>query len=300
MIVCREFESALCAANPRWFSTEGEEAVLVGAFAALEAGDIGAPHYRGPFVAYLMRGADMKTLACQAFGKAAGYNKGRSVPFTGPPELGFVPWVAGDLGSSLGIATGAALALQRTGSGGKACICSFGDGTANRGDFHENLNIAGLWKLPIVYVCQNNGWAISQHVQSYLPAPVVERAAAYGMPGVTVDGNDVQAVYAAVAAARHRAAKGEGPTLIEAMTWRKGGHWSGDKALYKDAAQRAYAAPDPIELLKGRLIRDALASEDALENIRGEAAEQARNAVAEAQTRSDAGATELGEHEVFA
>src|SRR5215204_5749522 len=147
----------------------------------------------------------------------AGYNKGRSVPFNGPFHLRHVPWVAGDLGTTLGTATGAALALQDAGTDG-VCVCAFGDGTANRGDFHENVNLAACWSLPIVYLCQHNGWAISEPAEMYLPGPIVDRAAGYGIPGVVVDGNDVEAVQAAVGEAVERARRGDGPTLIEART----------------------------------------------------------------------------------
>ena len=104
MALSREFDRALCAANPRWFPAEGEEAVVVGAFCDLRPTDAAAVHYRDPFAAYAMRGAELWRLASQVFGKAAGYSKGRAVPFTGPVELGIVPWVAGDLGTSLGTA----------------------------------------------------------------------------------------------------------------------------------------------------------------------------------------------------
>ena len=193
MVVARVLDRALCAENPNWFPIEGEEATVVGAYCDLRPTDVAAPHYRDPFVVYLMRGAEMWRLAAQVLRKGAGYNKGRSVPFNGPFELRHVPWVAGDLGTTLGTATGAALALQDAGTD-DVCVCAFGDGTANRGDFHENVNLAACWKLPIVYLCQHNGWAISEPAELYLPAPIVDRAAGYGIPGVVVDGNDVEAV----------------------------------------------------------------------------------------------------------
>ena len=218
--------------NPRWFPIEGEEASVVGSFVDLRPGDAAAAHYRDPFVVYLMRGAEMWRLAAQVLGKAAGYNKGRSVPFSGPVELGIVPWVAGDLGTTVGTATGAALAFQQAGSDG-VCVCTFGDGTANRGDVHEALNLAACWRLPIVYVCQNNGWAISQADSSYLAGSIAARAAGYGMPGALVDGNDVEAVRASVGQAIARARAGDGPSLIEARTWRWRGHWAGDAQAYR-------------------------------------------------------------------
>src|SRR5579864_2239688 len=109
MALCRALDIALCAENQRWFPAEGEEATIVGAFFDLRPSDAVAPHYRDPFVVYLMRGAELWRLAAQVLGKIDGYNKGRSVPFNGPVELKVVPWVAGDLGTTVGTATGAAL-----------------------------------------------------------------------------------------------------------------------------------------------------------------------------------------------
>src|SRR5437764_549 len=115
MVLARLLDRALCAENPNWFPIEGEEATVVGAYCDLLPTDVAAPHYRDPFVVYLMRGAEMWRLAAQVLRKGAGYNKGRSVPFNGPFPLGHVPWVAGDLGTTLGTATGAALAPQDAG-----------------------------------------------------------------------------------------------------------------------------------------------------------------------------------------
>lgn len=299
MLTSRLLESSLGQKNPRWFSTEGEEATIVGSFAELREGDIAAPHYRGPFVVYLMRGADIKRLACQAFGKAGGYSKGRSVPFIGPANLGLVPWVAGDLGTSLGMATGAALALQKQGRG-RVCVCSFGDGTSNRGDFHENVNTAAVWKLPIVYVCQNNGWAISQAARTYLPAPIVDRAQGYGIPGVAVDGNDVEAVRDAVKQAMDRAEQGLGPTLIEARTWRKHGHWANDKTPYRTELDQPSNTTDPLALMQERLVAQGAATDADLATLRDTLQAEIDDAIEYALAQRDAGAAELGAHEVFA
>lgn len=230
--------------------------------------------------------------------KGAGYNKGRSVPFTGPFALNHVPWVAGDLGTSLGVATGAALALQDEGSD-RVCVITFGDGTANRGDFHEAINLAACWKLPIVYVCQNNGWAISQPAASYLPAPIVDRAAGYGIPGVAVDGNDVEAVREVVGAAVARARRGAGPTLIEARTWRARGHWAGDPAAYRDPSAGA-AFRDPIALQGERLIERGEATRASLDAVQAEADALVREGVERAKVLPDAGPVELGLDEVYA
>jgi TPP-dependent pyruvate/acetoin dehydrogenase alpha subunit len=298
MVTSRVLDGALCAENPHWFPADGEEATIVGSFCDLRPSDAVAPHYRGPFVVYLMRGAEMWRLAAQALRKGAGYNKGRSVPFNGPVQLNVVPWVAGDLGTTLGVATGAALAFQNEGSD-SVCVCSFGDGTANRGDFHENINLAACWKLPIVYVCQNNGWSISQAAETYLAAPVVARAAGYGIPGVVVDGNDVEAVRAAVDDGIARARGGRGPSLVEARTWRARGHWAGDPAAYRTADPGA-SWRDPIDFFGARLIERGDATRAELDAVRAQAAEEVQGAVERARAASDAGPAELGLHEVYA
>jgi TPP-dependent pyruvate/acetoin dehydrogenase alpha subunit len=296
MALARALDRALCAANPRWFPCEGEEATIVGGFCDLRPDDAVATHYRDPFVVYVMRGAELWRLCAQALGKGAGYNRGRSVPFTGPFELGCVPWVAGDLGSSVGVATGAALAFQQEGSD-RVCVCSFGEGTANRGDCHEALNLAACWRLPIVYLCQNNGWSISQPVDTYLPAPLVDRARGYGVPGVLVDGNDVEAVRDAVAAAVARARAGDGPSLIEARTWRARGHWAADLAAYRRA--EAAAPPDPLALLAERL-RARGVPDGELAGIDQAVVEEVARGLERAAALPDAGLAELGLDEVYA
>jgi pyruvate dehydrogenase E1 component alpha subunit len=298
MAVSREFDRALCEANPRWFPIEGEEAAVVGSFMDLRADDAVAPHYRDPFVVYLMRGAEMWRLACQVLGKVDGYNRGRSVPFNGPVELNVVPWVAGDLGTTLGTATGAALAFQQAGTD-RVCVCSFGDGTANRGDVHEALNLAACWRLPIVYVCQNNGWAISQPLASYVTGSIARRAEGYGMPGACVDGNDVDAVRSAVAEAVARARSGLGPSLIEARTWRWRGHWAGDDQHYR-SIHEPVEVEDPLDLYAYRLLSRGLTTLEQLESIHQEVEGQVRVAMARAAASPDPGADDLGLADVYA
>ncbi|HEV7666055.1 MAG TPA: thiamine pyrophosphate-dependent dehydrogenase E1 component subunit alpha [Chloroflexota bacterium] len=297
LVVCRELDRALCLENPRWFPIEGEEATVVGSFVDLRPNDAAAPHYRDPYVVYLMRGAEMWRLAAQVLGKAAGYNKGRSVPFNGPVELGIVPWVAGDLGTTIGTATGAALAFHYERSD-RVCVCTFGDGTANRGDVHEALSLAACWQLPIVYVCQNNGWAISQSASDYLPAGVAARAAGYGMPGECVDGNDVEAVRASVQRAIERARAGDGPTLIEARTWRWRGHWAGDDQAYR-LQPEPQGLEDPLDWYAYRLLERGAARSDTLQRVHAEVSEEVAQALARARATPDAGAAELGLDDVY-
>jgi TPP-dependent pyruvate/acetoin dehydrogenase alpha subunit len=300
MVLSRLVEQACGQRNPRWFPAEGEEAAIVGAFYGLRADDAVAPHYRGPFVVYLMRGADLARLFGQALGRESGYARGRAVPFTGPADLGIVPWVAGDLGTSLGVATGAALAFAQEGSD-RVAVVSFGDGTVNRGDFHENVNLAACWRLPVVYVCQNNQFAISEPLPSYLPVSVASRAAAYGIPGVAVDGNDVLAVNEAVQAAVARARCGQGPSLIEALTYRLGGHWQADAASYRPAAEaEAWRAREPIGLLGRRLLAEGRTTEAELAALQERAGAQVEAALAAAQDAPPAGTSGLGLEDVYA
>jgi len=298
MVVARTLGRTLCTLNVRWFPVEGEEAVHVGSFVDLRPDDAVAPHYRDPFVVYLIRGAELWRLVAQVLGKSAGYNKGRSVGFNGPFHLGVVPWVAGDLGTTIGTATGAALAFKQQRSD-RVCVCSFGDGTANRGDFHENINLAAVWRLPIVYVCQNNGWAISQRASSYLPAPVAARAASYGIPGRTVDGQDVEAVRAVVAEAVGRARRGEGPTLVDALTYRRRGHWAGHIVSDADRAGVVERA-DPIDVLRGRLLERGVTTEAELGQIHERVEAEVQAAVERATAAADVGDAELGLDDVFA
>jgi len=296
MVLARELDGALCELNPKWFPCYGEEACIVGSFIDLGPNDVAAPHYRDPFIVYLMRGAEMWRLVAQVLGSGDGYSRGRSLPFYGPPQLGNLPWVAGDLGTSLGVATGAALALRERGDQG-VCVCTFGDGTSNRGDLHEAVNIAALWKLPIVFLCQNNGWSISQPAASYLSAPVHHRASGYGIPGHAVDGQDVQEVRRAVREAIARARQGDGPSLIEARTCRYGGHWAGDDQAYRSGKD---AAPDPLQVLADRLVQGGMAQHDVLAAMREEAIEAVLAAVNVARTATPVGPEQLGVDEVYA
>jgi TPP-dependent pyruvate/acetoin dehydrogenase alpha subunit len=300
MLFSRIMEAECCRRNPRWFPAQGEEAILVGAFFGLRPDDLAAPHYRGPFVIYAMRGADPRRLAAQALGKATGYSLGRSVPFTGPADLNVVPWVAGDLGTSIGVAAGAALSIAYRG-GAQVVVLSVGDGTTNRGDFHESLNLAAVWKLPLVVVVQNNQYSISLHLSSVTAAPIVDRAAGYGIPGMAVDGTDVLAVHEVVAAAVARARRGDGPSLIEARAYRWGGHWAADRALYRPAAEvDEWTRRDPITLLETRLLDQGVLSQAEIERVRRTVEAEVAAAFSQAEQDPPAGWEQLGIGEVFA
>jgi len=305
MSLARALERACAEVNPRWFPIEGEEAAIVGTFYGLRPDDVIAPHYRGPFVTYLMRGVELDRLVGQVLGKVNGYTRGRAVAFSGPVRFNLIPWVAADLGTSLSVATGAALSIAYRREAGQVddriVVVSFGDGTANRGDFHEALNLASVWKLPIVYVCQNNQWAISQPLSSYVVGPgIAERAAGYGIPGVRTDGNDPLALNDVVQAAVTRARAGEGPSLIEARTYRLAGHWAEDVASYRSADEVAsWQRRDPLELARRRLV-DAGHSDIELNEIERETEAEVSVAFQRVRELPDVGDSELGLDEVYA
>ncbi|MGI8423977.1 MAG: thiamine pyrophosphate-dependent dehydrogenase E1 component subunit alpha [Chloroflexota bacterium] len=301
VVLCRVLEQACCALNPRWFPAEGEEAAIVGAFHGLRPDDFIAAHYRGPFIAYYMRGADLARLVGQALAKANGYSRGRALGFTGPVELGCLPWVAGDLGTSIGVATGVATGFQYEG-GDRVVVCTFGDGTTNRGDFHEALNLAAVWKLPIVYVCQNNQYSISLHLSQVLASnTIAARATGYGMPGLAVDGNDVLAVSAAVAEAVARARAGLGPSLIEAQSYRIAGHWASDPGGYRrEEDVQAWRAKDPIARLERDLLGGGALTQVEIDRIWQDARAEVERAVEIAQAAPSCEESGLGLDQVFA
>ncbi len=301
MMLSRTLERACCELNPRWFPAEGEEGVIAGAFFGLRSDDTMAPHYRGPFLAYALRGANLSRLVGQALGKANGYARGRALGFTGPAAMGIVPWVAGDLGTTIGVATGCALGFSYEGSD-RVTVCSFGDGTTNRGDFHEALNLASVWKLPIVYVCQHNQYSISLHASEVLPIEHLSiRAGSYGMPGLTVDGNDVFAVHTAVRDAVARARNGDGPTLIEARSYRLGGHWASDPGGYRlPEVQEAWRDKDPIPRAISEMVDAGDLTQHEIDAMWDEVRHAVDEAIAIAKACPDARIEDIGSDEVFA
>ncbi len=306
MYLCRHLEATCCELNPRWFPAEGEEATIVGAFYGLRPDDFMSPHYRGPFTPYLLKGASMAKLIGQALAKSIGYSRGRSVAFTGPAGDNAAPWVAGDLGTSLSVAVGAALSFSMdreagNGAGDRVSLVTFGDGTVNRGDFHEAINLAAVWKLPAIFVCQNNCYAISQHVSSYIAGPnIAARGAGYGVPGVAVDGNDVLAVHETVQEAVSRARAGEGPSLIEAQTYRLGGHWAEDPSHYRSPEEVAeWRKRDPLTLQRRQLLAAGMGEEELRSLEKGVSAE-VEAAVETARQAPDPGRADLGIGEALA
>jgi pyruvate dehydrogenase E1 component alpha subunit len=210
------------------------------------------------------------------------------------PQEG-VMLTTGIVGAGVPVAVGLALAAKQQGSDRVAAVC-FGDGATNTGSFHEGMNLASTWQLPVVFVCQNNLWAEMTPIGETMNIDhVADRALAYAMPGVTVDGNDPEAVYAAITEAIERGRGGGGPTLVEAVTFRFEGHFSGDPQKYMPADELAAAKlKDPIPAYRHKLLEAGLLTEDELSAIESDATAQVDQALAEVLASP---APELGELE---
>ena len=233
----------------------GEEAVATGVCAALDTGDQIISTHRGHGHC-IAKGADLNRMMAELYGRQDGYCKGKGgsmhIADFGIGMLGANGIVAG----GISIVTGAGLAAQMDGKG-RVAVSFFGDGASNAGPFHECLNIAATWKLPMVYVCENNLYAAQTAAAATHAMPdVAGRAHGYGIPGVVVDGNDVFAVYQAAARAVERARRGEGPTLIEAKTfrWRAHTERKGQPDFRTEAEIAEWKRKDPIARLVGQLM----------------------------------------------
>ncbi len=261
-------------------SCVGQEAVAAGACANLAADDFVVSHHRGHGHC-IAKGAEPRRMMAELMARSTGYCGGLGGSMhIAALELNILG-ANGIVGAGIGIGTGAALAAKLRGRG-QAGIAFFGDGAANEGIFHEALNLASLWKLPIVYLCENNLYGLSTAMhESTSIARIAERAAAYSMHGVTIDGNDVEAVDAAVAEAIARARAGGGPTLVEAVTYRWGDHsMRANLPRYRqEDEERRWREKDPIRRLAGRLRADFGVEEAALAAIADEARAEIEAAV---------------------
>lgn len=201
----------------------------------------------------------------------------------GDINAGMVPAIA-IVGGNIPIAAGMALAAKRL-NNGRVAVSFFGEGGANEGAFHEGLNMAALWNLPVVYVCENNLYAASTPVATAFKIEnVADRAAAYGMPGIIVDGNAVEAVYQAAGEAIARARRGEGPTLLECKTYRLCGHSRSDPRTYRTKEEETlWEAKDPITRLAERLQYSGLATAESLAEIEQRVKAEIDDAVAFAE-----------------
>lgn len=242
----------------------GQEAVAVGVCANLRRDDYAFSTHR-PHGHALAKGVSPQTLMAELYAKATGCcgAKGGSM-HVGDVSVGMFPAIA-IVGANVPIAAGTALAAKLQGRD-RVTVCFFGDGAANEGAWHEGLNVAAIWDLPVVYVCENNLYAASTPVsQAFKIAHIADRAAAYGMPGVVVDGNDVLAVYQASQMAIERARQGGGPTLIECQTYRLCGHSRSDPRTYRSRQEEAeWQQLDPILRLRQYLLTPNLCPPDQL------------------------------------
>lgn len=276
MSTIREIESRLAAYAKQGYirgSTHpaiGMEAVAVGVSLALHQTDVIASTHRG-HAHCLAKGADPQRLLAELFGRATGYcgGKGGSMHLA-VRELGILG-TNGIVGASIGLATGAALAARQQHSD-EVVVAYFGDGALNQGIFHEALNLAAIWRLPCIYVCENNHYAQSAPVEEMISiSDLACRAQAYGMPGVNVDGMDIYAVWSVAQVAILRARHAEGPTLLVADTYRFLGHMVGDTEIYRtDEERAAWRRRDPIAHLEADLRTAGLVDNATLDARRSE------------------------------
>jgi acetoin:2,6-dichlorophenolindophenol oxidoreductase subunit alpha len=246
----------------------GQEAVAAGFAAALRTDDLVFCTYRG-HLHTLLRGAPMTGLMAELLGRSTGVcgGKGGSMHLTDVSHGAMGSYAI--VGAHMPIAAGAAWAAQERGTG-QVAVCFFGDGTTNIGAFHEALNFAAVWKLPVVFVCENNLYMeytpISQ--VTAVEHPAADRASAYGLESILVDGNDPDAVHEVAVRVVERARSGDGPSLVEAMTYRHGGHSRADPGKYRPEDEvKSWLARDPIPNYRERLLADGVeaAALDAIE-----------------------------------
>ena len=257
----------------------GEEAVATGVCECLTDDDYITSTHRG-HGHIIAKGGDMRLMMAELFGRATGYCHGKGGSMHIADRSKGILGANGIVGAGPCISCGAGLSIQLRKTD-QVCVCFFGDGASNQGTFHESLNLASLWKLPVVFVCENNLYGISvrqEHHQAIKDISV--RAVSYNMPGVTVDGNNPVAVYEATAGAVERARAGEGPTLIECKTYRHHGHFEGDPAPYKsEEEQSEWLKKDPIPNFRATLLESGMATEAELLAMEKQASDEVEDAI---------------------
>lgn len=257
----------------------GQEALQCAAIAALRNDDYMLYAHRG--VAYwVARGIPLEKVLCDLACKEGGTNHGKGgVMRVVYPELG-VLGESGTLGGCFPIAAGAGLSVKVKGED-RVVLCFFGDGTSNRGTFHESANFCAVRKLPVVFLCENNGWAVSMPTErSTAVKDIADRAKGYAMPGKVIDGNDVEQVHSAVSEAIARARRGEGPSLVEAKTYRLWGHWIGDPDSYRSREEvEKHWRRDPIPIYEKKLDDEKILTEAVKKEIDADARAQIDRAV---------------------
>jgi pyruvate dehydrogenase E1 component alpha subunit len=271
----------------------GQEASATGACFALRPDDAITSTHRGHGHC-IAKGADLERMMAELLAKETGYCRGRGgsmhIADVATGNLGANGIVAG----GIPIAAGAALAYRLRGLD-RVVACFFGDGAANEGAFHEAVNLAAIWDLPVVFICENNKYGMSFSTEkSFAIDDIADRALGYGIPGVTVDGNDVEAVNEAVTTAVTRARAGDGPTLVEAVTYRWKGHSKSDKNLYRTKEEIAeWRKRDPIVHFEQTVLERGVLTEEDLDAVRDAATNAVRQAARAANAAADADPRDL-------
>ena len=266
----------------------GQEASATGTCSALRDDDAITSTHRGHGHC-IAKGADLERMMAELLAKETGYCRGRG----GSMHIADVATgnrgANGSVAGGIPIAAGAGLAYRLRGLD-RVVVSFFGDGAANEGAFHEAVNLAAIWKLPVVFLCENNKYGMSFSTEkSFAIENIAERAAGYGIPGVTVDGNDVEAVHQTVGNAVARARQGEGPTLVESVTYRWKGHSKSDKNLYRTKEEIAeWRERDPILRFERAVLDRGVLDQAAVEAARAQATQDVRNAVRAANAAPDA------------
>ena len=277
----------------------GMEAGSVGSIATLQPDDLIIHHHRGHGHT-IAKGADLTLMMAEFLGRETGYCRGRG----GSMHIADIPGgnlgATGVVGGGIPTAVGIALALQMRRSR-QILLSYFGDGATNEGEFHESLNMASVWKLPVVFICDNNQYGMSMHMSKVMNVEKIStRAASYGIPGKTVDGNDVLAVYEAVSEAGERARSGQGPSLVDCLTYRWRGHSKSDRNLYRTPQEiEEWKHKCPIKRFKNVLVDAAVMTRDEAEGI-DQAAKAAIDRAAEIAQTFPEPSPENMEQEVYA
>lgn len=247
--------------------SQGQEATAVGVCSALREGDMITSTHR-PHSHAIARGVSVNSLMAELFAKETGCCRGKGGSMhVGDREAGMLPAIA-IVGGGIPLASGYALAFKSL-KQPNIVACFFGEGAANIGTFHEAINMAAIWDLPVVFVCENNKYAASTAVEKAMKIKhVSERAAAYGIPGETVDGNDVELVYGSMTEAAERARAGKGPTLLELETYRFAGHSRSDPGHYRSTAEvAAWKERDPIACYEQKLLQEGLLKSEGVAEV---------------------------------
>ena len=256
----------------------GEEAIAVGTCLALEKDDYIVSTHRGHGHC-LAKGGQLNPIMAELLGKETGYCKGKGGSMHIADFDSGILGAMGIVGSGIPLAIGAALSSKIL-KNGKITISFFGDEASNNGTFHECLNLASIWKLPVVFVCENNLYAITVScARSTAIENIADRAASYSIPGIVVNGNDVEEVYRNTGIAVKRAREGNGPTLMEAKTYRQEGHWIGDPQVYRTKEEvEKWKIKDPINIYIKKLIVEKVINENDLNLIKKRIIKEIENA----------------------